>query len=92
MTESTPFHVLNSEVHFIKSESIDFEYQLSVVKPASYNDDTDEDYPCLLLLDPGIIQVLIAASSQLLHFSGFPEFITVGVGPVSPHPFGKYSD
>ena len=92
MTNLPPFTVLNSEVRLINSKSIEYDFQVSIVKPASYNPETGIDFPCLFVLDPGILQVMLAGISQYLNFTGFQEFITIGVGPKTPHPFGYYND
>jgi predicted alpha/beta superfamily hydrolase len=83
MAEPAPFPVLNSDIHFIESKNNKIKYQISVTKPLIYHDETENDFPCLIILDSLINQVLVAGIVQHLYFSDFPDIILVGIGPPS---------
>ena len=92
MTHPEPFPVLNSDVYFLKSEINQIEYQISVTKPFPYHDDQEKSYPCLVVLDSQLHQVLAAGILQHLFFSDFPEIILAGIGPKSFPKIQNFSD
>ena len=91
MKNPLPFPVLKSEIHSIRSNDNELDYQISIVKPYTYHEKVDQKYPCLLVLDSLAHQVLVAGIANHLYFSDFPEFLIAGIGPKSLTKIDKFS-